>query len=157
MLSSQSKTFNDPPCKIQCWHHSTCQIEQKAWLFVSSLATAHQVEDNEWNWTRNTVTVVCFVIQFMIIISSAVRPSSIWHIVTVPYLCVVCDIIFYHLPCWHRHKTGVSAKKQCLETMLARWKEWEKIKKKKECVREIFSCSCPWLFNFIWDYWAWWA
>lgn len=68
-LFTQSKPSYESPCKIQRLRHITSQIEQKAWLFVSSLATAHQVEDNKWIWTWNTVTVVCFVIQFMVIIS----------------------------------------------------------------------------------------
>lgn len=141
MCSVQSKTFYKPPCKIQAWHHITCQIEQKAWLFVSSLATAHQEEDNEWIWTWNTVTVVCFVMQFVIMIYSTVHPSSIWHIVTFPYPCIVCDIIFYYLPCWHRHQTQASPRnsawKQCLQDER---NKWEKIKK-RACERFFFSAT----------------
>lgn len=58
-----------------------------------------------------------------------------------------------------------SARKRCLKTMLARWKEqvkWEKRKEEKRFKKIVwgfffFFCSCPRLFNFIWDYWAWWV
>ncbi len=71
-------------------HHFMCQTEQKARWFVSSRATAHQVDNNEWIWTWNTLTVAYFVMQFMIKISSKVHPDSIWHIFTFPYPRIVC-------------------------------------------------------------------
>lgn len=173
----QTPTLPPPPNESQ-WeaqrrHAITCQMEQKAWLLVSSLATAHQTENDKWFWTWNIVTVVCSVIHF--VVSSAAHPRSIWHafvsllfFFSLPLFNIqhtACDIIFHKLPCWHRHKTGAEPRSR--ETMLPRWKQqeerWRKDQKRKSVCKmcffflPFFHGSHPRLFNFIWDYRAWWA
>lgn len=87
----------------------------------------------------------CFLVSlFMIIISSTVRPKlhmahcnfsislhSVWH-----YLLLLALLA--------QTQDRSSAKKQCLETMLARWKElvkWEKIKKSGRVCERFFSAA----------------
>lgn len=94
LLSSQSKSVYEALCEIQLTHHITFQIEQKAQSLVSSLATAHPVEDNERIWTWSTGSAVCSV-------SATVHSSSIWHNLTFLYPYTVGDISFYCSPCWH--------------------------------------------------------
>lgn len=71
----------------------------------------------------------------MIIISSTVHPSSIWRIATFPYLLHSAWHYPLLLALLAATQDRSSAKKQCLETMLARWKEqikWEKGGRKKD-------------------------
>lgn len=168
MCSVHSPKKKTRPCKnttTQRTRHITRQREQKARLFVvsSSATAAHQVEENEWMCTWNAVTVVCFVTQFVIIISTTVHPPSALHMAHfffssffhIRASCVTLS--FITLPRWHRHKTGAAPGECALETMLSRWKEqvkWEKReedkKRKRECVCEgCFFCLSAAVHGFL--------
>lgn len=64
-------------CNIQRWHPFSCQIEQKAWLVVSSLATASRRRWMNLNMKHSNNCLLVYVHHSAI---------SIWHIVTFPYL-----------------------------------------------------------------------
>lgn len=124
-----------------------------------STAAAHQVEVSEWIWAWNTVTVVCFVYDYNFFYSTSQLHMAHCKFSISPAYCSVWHYpLLLALLAPTQDRSG--AKKQCLETMLARWKEqvkWEKRREKKRLKKEwyFFFCSYPRLFNFIWDYWAW--
>lgn len=104
MCSVHSPKKKMRPCKkttTQRTRHITRQREPKARLFVvsSSATAAHQVEENEWMCTWNAVTVVCFVTQFVIIISTTVHPPphSIWRTFFFPAFSISVHRVWHYL------------------------------------------------------------
>ena len=175
VLSSQSKK-NNPSMHKNTTHtsHHTPKRTEGTIIFCFFLSHRRTPSGRKWmnvHMKRSNSCLLCYTVcDYNFHYSTSPHtPYGALFFQLFPYPCIVCDIIFYYFASLAPTQDGSSARRVCLETMLSRWKEqvkWEKReedkKRKRECVCGLFFfsfsfCSCPRLFNFIWDYWAWWV
>lgn len=153
-------TTTTKKCSADITLHAKLNRRPDWWFFF-----CHSSSNGKWKMILNMkYSHSCLLCYSLCNVPPSVHPSSIWHIFS-PYPCFVCDIIFYNLPRWQRHKKGAEPRriawKQCSRderTELSGKRGEKKSPKKKTRMCEMYFFLQPsTAFNFIWDYWAWWV